>query len=80
MNKWIPLFALLIITPTMADEIYKWVDDNGQLHFSDVPRDGATEVEIAPAQTFSAPSASTADTSYQATTVSDVADKQEVVS
>ena len=80
MNKWIPLFALLIITPTMADEIYKWVDDNGQLHFSDVPRDGATEVEIAPAQTFSAPSASTADTSYKATTVSDVADEQDVVS
>ncbi len=56
MHKLIPLIGLLVFMPVMADEIYKWVDENGQSHFSDVPQEGATEVEIAPVQTFSAPS------------------------
>jgi hypothetical protein len=62
MHKLIPLIGLLIFMPVMADEIYKWVDEYGQVHYSDVPQDGATEVEIAPIQTFSAPSV-TASTS-----------------
>ncbi len=55
MHKLIPLISLLIFSPAMADEIYKWVDEYGQIHYSDVPQEGATEVEIAPVQTFSAP-------------------------
>jgi hypothetical protein len=62
MHKLIPLIGLLIFTPVMADEIYKWADENGQVHYSDVPQEGATEVDIAPIQTFSAPSV-TASTS-----------------
>lgn len=41
----------------MAEGIYKWVDENGQMHFSDVPKDGAEELDISPAQTFSSPGA-----------------------
>jgi hypothetical protein len=63
MHKLIPLIGLLIFTPVMADEIYKWVDENGQIHFSDVPQEGATEVEIAPIQTFSAPSVAASSSS-----------------
>jgi len=73
MNKWIPLLALLIITPTLADDIFKWVDENGQMHFSDVPEDGAMAVEIAPVQTFSAPASSAT------TTASDVAVESEAL-
>jgi hypothetical protein len=32
------------------------VDDEGQVHYSDTPHDGATEIDVAPAQTFSLPS------------------------
>ena len=77
MRKLIPLIALLFITPTLADEIYKWVDENGQMHFSDVPRDGATELDIAPAQTFSVPSAPAVAASTNVTAT--VASSKEVV-
>jgi hypothetical protein len=40
-----------------AEVIYRWVDETGQVHFSDVPRDGATEITIAPVQTFNLRSA-----------------------
>ena len=79
MNKWIPLLALLAAAPTLADDIYKWVDDEGQMHFSDVPHEGAMAVEIAPAQTFSAPSVPSVAASSGTTTVSDVAVESEAV-
>ncbi len=41
-----------LAAPVLADEIYRWVDDQGQVHYSDVPRDGAEQVELKPAQTF----------------------------
>jgi hypothetical protein len=80
MHKLIPLIVLLITTPSLAEEIFKWVDESGQMHFSDVPKEGATEVEIAPAQTFSAPSAPNVATSSAATTESAVGAAQEAVS
>lgn len=47
--------AFLFAAPLFAQSIYRWVDDNGVVHFSDTPREGAEEVELAPVQTFSAP-------------------------
>lgn len=41
--------------PVFAEGIYRWEDENGQVHYSDVPRKGAEEVEIEPVQTYSAP-------------------------
>ena len=53
--------AFVLAAPVSAQQgIYRWVDDNGVVHFSDTPRDGAEEVEISPVQTFSAPAAATA--------------------
>jgi len=49
------LAALFFSTSALADEIYRWVDGSGQVHYSDVPRDGAEQVELDPTQTFSAP-------------------------
>jgi hypothetical protein len=37
--------------------VYKWVDAHGVVHYSDQPRPGAKKLQIAGAQTFSAPPA-----------------------
>lgn len=47
-------FILLFSTLTHA-EIYKWVDSNGSVHFSDTPQRGAEKINIPEAQTFSSP-------------------------
>lgn len=50
------LLIVLITLPVLASAgVYKWVDANGAVHFSDVPQEGAEEVHIAPPQTYSAP-------------------------
>jgi len=36
-------------------EVYRWVDEDGVVHFSDRPEEGAERVELQDAQTFSAP-------------------------
>ena len=46
--------AISLATPALAETIYRWVDGSGQIHYSDVPRDGAEQLELDPAQTFSA--------------------------
>jgi hypothetical protein len=35
--------------------VYRWVDADGVLHFSDQPHQGATEIQVAEPQTYSAP-------------------------
>lgn len=40
-GKWVTGFvlAVLLVAPAVAEEIYKWVDDNGVTHFSQMPPD-----------------------------------------
>ncbi len=38
-----------------AATVYKWVDDNGVVHYSDQPHENAQKVELKAPQTFSAP-------------------------
>ena len=38
-----------------AATVYKWVDDNGVVHFSDQPNPKAQKIEVAGAQTYAAP-------------------------
>lgn len=38
----------LFAAAAAATEVYRWVDDQGQVHFSDRPREGAERVEIRP--------------------------------
>lgn len=51
------LFTLLSFgaTAAMAATVYKWVDENGVVHFSDQPHENAAKVELKAPQTYSAP-------------------------
>lgn len=49
------LFILSLITVAHADQVYKWVDAQGNVHYSDKPHPGAEKVKIAPPQSYSAP-------------------------
>jgi len=51
------LILLAVCTVALADsvEVYRWVDENGQAHYSDRPQEGAEKVTLSEAQTFSTP-------------------------
>jgi hypothetical protein len=49
------LSSMALTVPALAEQIYRWVDGSGQVHYSDVPRDGAEQIDVDPAQTFSSP-------------------------
>ncbi|MCC5793056.1 MAG: DUF4124 domain-containing protein [Legionellaceae bacterium] len=44
---------ILVLTVASHAAIYRWVDKNGVVHFSDKPRKGAEPVHLAPLQTYS---------------------------
>jgi len=49
-------FALLcLVTATVSAEIYKWVDPDGSVVYSDTPRKNAEKVELPPPSTYSPP-------------------------
>ncbi|MGA9855439.1 MAG: DUF4124 domain-containing protein [Gammaproteobacteria bacterium] len=53
--------ALFILTlcaglSVQADAVYKWVDDQGNVHYSDHPRPGAEKVQLPKTQTYQPPS------------------------
>jgi hypothetical protein len=49
------LFALLIGAAAPAAEVYRWVDADGSVHYSDRPQEGAETITLPSAQTFKAP-------------------------
>lgn len=52
------MFVLLAVVSTgVSAEVYRWVDDTGQIHYSDRPHEGAETVTLPHAQTFPAPRA-----------------------
>jgi hypothetical protein len=59
--RGLPLLILLgACTGAAAATVYKWVDDNGVVHFSDQPNPKAQKIEVAGAQTYGAQAASVA--------------------
>lgn len=52
--RWILLSIFVIGGVAMADT-YRWVDENGVIHFSDRPHPGAELIELGEVQTFTAP-------------------------
>jgi hypothetical protein len=49
MRHFLLLLLLLAVTPLAAGELYKWVDEDGTVHFSDrKPADGAERVDLEP--------------------------------
>jgi Domain of unknown function (DUF4124) len=59
--RGLPLLILLgACTGAGAATVYKWVDDNGVVHFSDQPNPKAQKIEVAGAQTYGAPASAAA--------------------
>ncbi|MBL0125388.1 MAG: DUF4124 domain-containing protein [Betaproteobacteria bacterium] len=53
--------AILLATATVAAQVYKWVDKDGQVQYTDAPPQGASKAEAKKVET-SAPVASTTST------------------
>jgi|SRR5579871_1586621 len=50
------LISLLALTSMVAaDPLYKWVDDQGNVHYSDRPQPGAQKIVLPKASTYTAP-------------------------
>ena len=54
MRRWLLLGSLLCAC-AFGQQAYRWTDENGQVHYSDRPAPGATEVRLRGAQGYSAP-------------------------
>ncbi|MCP4995805.1 MAG: DUF4124 domain-containing protein [Gammaproteobacteria bacterium] len=50
--KKLLVLLLLFFSTALPAEIYKWVDERGEVHFTDEPRKGAEAVELKPATIF----------------------------
>ena len=56
MSKWMLIMSLMVcVLPLEAQTIYRYVDSQGNIHFTDKPRKGAQPVTLPPVQTFSTP-------------------------
>ncbi|WP_131779642.1 DUF4124 domain-containing protein [Legionella bozemanae] len=60
----LPLIMVICVA-SYATQIYKWTDSQGNVHFSDTPRQGAKTVTIPETQSFSSPTPSTPQTATQ---------------
>lgn len=59
--RGLPLLILLgVCASAWSATVYKWVDDNGVVHFSDQPNPKAEKLQISGAQTYGAASAASA--------------------
>ena len=51
------LLGFALLTAVSADTLYKWVDSQGNVHYSDKPMPGATKIHLPKPTTYAAPSA-----------------------
>lgn len=56
MRLWL-LLGSLLCAQALGQQAYRWTDENGQVHYSDRPAPGATEVQLRGAQGFTAAAA-----------------------
>jgi hypothetical protein len=49
------LMTLSVLPTALGDTLYKWVDEQGNVHYSDKPQPGATKIHLPNAQTYVAP-------------------------
>jgi hypothetical protein len=47
--------ALSLVSSAAFADIYSWVDENGERHYSDTPIDGSVQIDLGPTNTFTAP-------------------------
>jgi Domain of unknown function (DUF4124) len=55
------------VCASAAATLYKWVDDNGVVHYEDRPQPGAEKIHVNAAQTYKATPAPTVDSSHKST-------------
>jgi len=56
MDMWRLLILLLIASSGVATAgVYRWVDDNGQIHFSDKPQAGAKQIKLKATSVYTPP-------------------------
>lgn len=54
--RWMWIVLLLVMSAgAVASEMWRWVDANGIVHYSDRPHPGAERVELGSVQSFTAP-------------------------
>ena len=60
MSKWILIVFVilnLVVSFAQADTVYRWVDAQGNVHYSDHPHPGASKVLLPQTQTYAPPAA-----------------------
>lgn len=55
MRRLLLTICLLVGATVGATEVYRWVDSDGVVHYSDRPKEGAERMQLQEAQTFSPP-------------------------
>jgi Domain of unknown function (DUF4124) len=55
MRKFLFTLMSLACTVAVAATVYKWVDENGVVHYSDQPHENAEKVQLKAPQTYTAP-------------------------
>ncbi len=55
MNRLVLGLLGVVVVGSACADIYKWVDSNGTVHFTDSPHKGARPVELGPMQTYTPP-------------------------
>jgi hypothetical protein len=81
--------ALLLTAPLWAATVYKWIDENGVVHYSDQPHTDAQKIHVQAAQTYksadsaaapagapAAPAANAPQAQYQGCAIAQPADDQ----
>jgi len=51
------LFSIIFFTSPCFSDVYKWVDDDGNVHYTNKPRKNATKVDLPPSTTYTAANA-----------------------
>ena len=67
MKRFIKLMALLlcglaVLSAGFGDNLYKWVDEQGNVHYSDKPHPGATRIHLPKPTTYAAPAGAAPET------------------
>lgn len=74
MLKWLTALTSLLSMAALAAPVWTWVDEQGRRHFSDRPVEGATQIDLPEAQSFSG--AALGSRSGQAATSAPAADEE----
>jgi hypothetical protein len=61
MSRWLLLIGACVLSGQLLAEVYRWLDENGNVVYSDRPHPGAEKLQSVPVQTIPLPLPATAD-------------------